>query len=199
MTDVQSTTSTLDCQMLSARLARGEELRLLDVRSPAEFEAVHIPGSINVPLDILSEHLDELACLAQPLVLICRSGNRATQAARTLAEAGITDVPVLEGGILAWEPAGGAVHRGRQHWDLERQVRFVAGSLVLVGILGSVVFRPAKWLAATVGAGLVVAALRNSCLMGLLLSKLPYNRGASCNPSAALAQLRQPLSPEQGT
>lgn len=197
MTDVRPSTSTMDCRTLSARLANGEDLLLLDVRTPAEFEAIHIPGSVNVPLDVLSKHVAELACLTQPLVLICRSGNRASRAASILAEAGIIDAHVLDRGILAWEPAGGAVQRGRQHWDLERQVRFVAGSLVLTGVVGSMFYDPAKWLAAAIGAGLTLAALRNSCLMGMLLSKLPYNRGASCNPSAALSQLQHPVSSGQ--
>jgi rhodanese-related sulfurtransferase len=105
---------------------------------------------------------------------------------------------VLEGGILAWEQAGGAVRRGRQRWELERQVRLVAGSLVLAGVLGSVLFEPAKCLSGAVGAGLTFAALSNTCAMGMLLSKLPYNRAATCEVDTAIARLAR-ASAEAGS
>ena len=56
----------------------GDGPRVLDVRNPAEFRTVHIPGSCNVPLDLLREHRGELSRhLDQDVVLICRSGARA--------------------------------------------------------------------------------------------------------------------------
>ncbi|MFA9431086.1 rhodanese-like domain-containing protein [Egicoccus sp. AB-alg2] len=153
--------------------------RVLDVRTPAEFESVHIPGAYNVPLDTLREHRDELVRhLHEEVVLVCRSGQRATQAERALAEAGLPHVHVLDGGMLGWEAAGGEVRRGRQRWDLERQVRLVAGGLVLSAGLGSLAVPRLKWLATAVGGGLVVAAVTNTCLMGQLLQRLPYNRDA---------------------
>jgi hypothetical protein len=76
-----------------------------------------------------------------------------------------------------------------QRWDLERQVRLVAGSVVLSSILGSIVVPRLKWLAAGMGGGLAVAALTNSCAMGMLLSRLPYNPGSACDPQAMVAQL----------
>lgn len=63
--------------------------RVLDVRSPAEFAAVHIPGSYNVPLDLLREHRDELREHLDEVVLVCRSGARADQAEKLLAETGL--------------------------------------------------------------------------------------------------------------
>lgn len=181
----------LDSTRLLAHLGGRDAPRVLDVRSPAEFEAVHIPGSYNVPLDTLTEHRDELrAHLDEDVVLVCRSGNRAEQAERALAEAGMPNVRVLDGGILAWEQSGGAVNRGRQRWDLERQVRLVAGSVVLAAGLGSVAVPALTWLATAVGAGLVVASLTDTCAMGTLLSKLPFNRGvASCDIDQVVAQL----------
>src|SRR5581483_7748030 len=177
---------------------RERQVALIDVRTAAEFQSIHIPGSVNLPLDTLEGHLDELARgLRQPVVLICRSGNRAHHAERLLAAAGIGDAQVLEGGILAWESAGGAVQRGRQRWDLERQVRFVAGAIVLASVLGSLAYEPAKWIAGAIGAGLTTAALTNSCLMGMLLSKLPYNQGARCDPAAAVSQLSAGAQPAQ--
>ncbi len=156
--------------------------RLLDVRTPGEFETVHIPGAYNVPLDTLREHRAELLHhLDEDVVLVCRSGARAGQAGQALADVGLPQVRVLEGGMLAWEQGGGEVRRGRPRWDLERQVRLVAGSLVLLGVLGSLVVPWAVWLAGLVGGGLTVAALTNTCVMGSLLARLPYNRGPAAS------------------
>jgi rhodanese-related sulfurtransferase len=171
-------------------LARSDAVRVLDVRTPAEFEATHIPGSYNVPLDTLREHRDDIRRhLDSDVVLVCRSGNRAEQAEQALRGAGLANVHVLDGGMLAWQQLGGPVRRGRQRWDLERQVRFVAGLVVLAGTLGSLIAAPLLWLAVVIGAGLTVAALTNSCLLSLLLAKLPYNRGAACDATQVVAQL----------
>lgn len=165
--------------------------RLLDVRTPGEFRTAHIPGSYNVPLDTLREHRAELRHhLDQDVILICRSGARAAQAERALAEAGLPNLRVLDGGVMAWESAGGPLTRGPERWDLERQVRLVAGALVLVtGIAG--LFVPGLHLIGTaVGAGLTVAALTNTCAMGMLPAKLPYNRGPRTDIDTVVAALR---------
>lgn len=188
----------LDVQTLRERLDGPNPPRILDVRTPAEFESVHIPGAYNVPLDTLREHREEiLSHVDEEIVLVCRSGQRASQAEQTLAAAGLPNVHILSGGILAWEANGGAVNRGTQKWDLERQVRLVAGSLVLLSVLGSVLVPELKWLAAAVGGGLTFAALSNTCAMGALLAKLPYNRGATCDARTVIAQLAESApSPE---
>jgi rhodanese-related sulfurtransferase len=126
---------TLDAAALRELLDSAHPPRLLDVRTPPEFAAEHIPGAYNVPLDLLREHRDELSRhLDTDVVLVCRSGNRAGQAERELAEAGLTGVHVLTGGMTGWTAAGAPVDRGPARWDLERQVRLVAGALVLLGV-----------------------------------------------------------------
>lgn len=150
---------------------------IIDVRSAAEYEAAHIPGSVRIGLDELrADPKQAAAALPADAVVVCRSGARAEQACRTIAETGRDDLRVLEGGLLAWERAGETVERGAEHWDLERQVRLVAGSLVLTGVLASLAYRPAALLSGGVGAGLTFAALSNTCAMGSLLARLPYNR-----------------------
>ncbi|BBX69329.1 rhodanese-like domain-containing protein [Mycolicibacterium psychrotolerans] len=185
-----TTTATIDSQNLNDRLGSAAPPRVLDVRTPGEFETAHISGAYNVPLDLLREHRDEISKhLDDEVVLVCRSGQRAAQAEESLRKAGLTNVHILDGGIVAWEAAGFAVNRGTPRWDLERQVRLVAGSIVLTSILGSIAAPKLKWLAAGVGGGLTFAALSNTCAMGTLLSKLPYNRGASCDAQTVVAQL----------
>ena len=185
-----TTTTTIDSQKLSERLCSATPPRVLDVRTPGEFETAHIAGAYNVPLDLLREHRDEIVKhLDDEVVLVCRSGQRAAQAEESLRDAGLVNVHVLDGGITAWESSGFAVNRGTPRWDLERQVRLVAGSMVLTSILGSLTAPKLKWVAAAVGGGLTFAALADTCAMGTLLSKLPYNRGDACDGPAVVAQL----------
>ena len=106
-----------------------------------------------------------------------------------LQRAGVGGGTVLENGISDWEGQGYEVNRGIQRWDLERQVRLVAGSIVLSSVLGSVAIPRLKWLAAAIGGGLTYAAVSNTCAMGTALSKLPYNRGASTDTETVLSRL----------
>jgi hypothetical protein len=101
----------------------------------------------------------------------------------------VNNVHILDGGITAWEAKGFPVNRGTQRWDLERQVRLVAGSIVLSAIVGSIAAPKLKWLAAGIGGGLAGAAVTNTCAMGMALSKLPYNRGATCDAQTIVSQL----------
>jgi len=189
------TPATLDATALRHLLTAADRPRLIDVRTPGEFATAHIPGSANVPLDLLRAHRDELrAHLDERVVLVCRSGQRAGQAERVLAAAGLPHLRVLRGGIVAWQAAGAPVRTGPERWDLERQVRLVAGSIVLTAVLVSTVFPPAKWAAAGIGGGLAVAALTGTCAMGTLLSRLPYNRGPRTDLDAVLAALAGPRS-----
>jgi len=166
---VTTPTLLLDAVTLRTRLGGPEAPRMLDVRTPAEFETAHIPGSYNVPLETLREHRAELlGHLDEQVVLVCRSGRRAVQAEGALAEAGLPNLRVLDGGMLAWQASGAPVTRGRPRWELERQVRLVAAAL---------------------GAGLAVAAVTDTCAMGALLAKLPYNRGPRQDITTVLARL----------
>ncbi len=175
---------TVSVSELRSLLAEGHAA-VVDVRTPAEFESAHIPGSFRVGLDEVRGDVPAVAmALPASAVVVCRSGARAQQACQALAAAGRDDLRILEGGIFAWERAGEAVERGRQRWDLERQVRLVAGSLVLTGVLASWAFPPALFIAGGVGAGLTFAAVTNSCAMGSLLARLPYNRGGVADTGA---------------
>jgi rhodanese-related sulfurtransferase len=187
-------TRAIDAPTLAERLGDSSDPdpTLIDVRTPAEFDAGHIPGAVNVPLDELKASLDELCSVLDDhhdVVLVCRSGARAGQAQEALRAAGVPAPAVLSGGIVDWERTGGAVNRGRQRWELERQVRLAAGSLVVAGIVGSTVAPKAKWLSAFVGGGLVVAAVSNTCAMGMALARMPWNKRGARATGSALDQL----------
>lgn len=193
MTTTATQARRLDVQTLQERLATDTAPRVLDVRTPAEFETSHIPGAYNVPLDTLREHRTELRRhLDEDVVLVCRSGARAAQAEEALAGAGLPGLRVLDGGMVAWESAGAPVNRGRETWELERQVRLVAGTVVAAGVLGSVKVPALKWVAGAIGAGLTGAALTNTCAMGMALAKMPWNRTASpCDVDELVAALSE--------
>jgi rhodanese-related sulfurtransferase len=181
---------TIDAATLESLLAEQADIRILDVRTAAEFESAHIPGSYNVPLDTLGEHTDELARhINEPLMLVCRSGNRAGTACERLASSGMPNLHVLAGGIQSWDDGRRPVRRGRPRWDLERQVRLVAGAIVLAAIVTSVFVPWARYVAGAIGLGLTVAALTNTCTMGMLLAKLPYNRTATIDVDAVVREL----------
>jgi rhodanese-related sulfurtransferase len=171
---------------LHEQIKGGKHVNLIDVRTPVEFQEIHVEGSRLVPLD----RLDPKAVVAgngnaaEPLYVICRSGNRAKQACERLAASGHGNVVLVEGGVQAWEQAGLPVARGKKAVSLERQVRIAAGLLVLLGAaLGFFVHQYFIGLAAFVGAGLVFAGVTDTCGMGMLLARMPWN------------QVREPTSP----
>lgn len=155
---------------------------VIDVRSGAEFSSAHIRGSYNVPLPLLAEHGEEFASrLPGQVVLICQSGARAQQANARLESVGVDPdtVTVLDGGIAGYESAGGEIVRGKGAWAMDRQVRMIAGSLVLAGVTASKLLSPKfVYLAGAIGAGLTYSAASNTCAMGAALSKMPWNRSA---------------------
>jgi len=192
----ESLPPVVSADVLSRLREDGQAMTIVDVRTAAEVEAVHIPGSYNVPLDQISEHRDEFHGVGEPIVLVCRSGTRARQAEALLRAANVPRLHVLDGGILAWERAGGSVVHGRVVWSIERQVRAIAGALVVLGTLGSLlVWQPLIYLALFVGAGLLFAGLTDTCAMGMLLMRLPHNRAATCDVASVLSRLKdRPVS-----
>ncbi len=192
MTTLLSRTDVITTHQLEALLADDPALRVLDVRTGGEFETAHIPGSYNVPLATLGEHVQDLADVEHPVVLVCQSGGRATTAHAELSGAGKETLHILEGGMSAWLAAGGEVSRGdRARWAMDRQVRLLAGTIALAGVVASVAWPPAKWVAGGVAAGLTLSAATDTCAMAAVLSKLPYNRTDNCDIAGVLEQLNR--------
>lgn len=172
---------SIDAATLKAWEDNHDDLMVIDVRGGAEFDSMHIKGSYHVPLPLLSEHAEEFAAkMGTRVVLVCQSGNRAEQARKHLDAVGLGSASVLTGGVPAYAAAGGNVVKGKNTWALERQVRMTAGSLVLAGVVGSKLLSPKLGLlAGGIGAGLTFSAATNSCTMGQMLSKMPWNRSAN--------------------
>ncbi|MFN6962683.1 MAG: rhodanese-like domain-containing protein [Pyrinomonadaceae bacterium] len=168
-------------------LSTGGECQVIDVREYSEFNAERIADAQLMPLSNFEKHAAEIDH-SKPVYLMCRSGRRAAEAAKRLAEKGFSDIHVVEGGMIEWTRANLPVVRGESKvWPLERQVRFAAGLLVLAGVLLSVFVHPYfVWLSGFVGAGLVFAAVTDTCGMAMVLARMPWNRGpVSCENEAA--------------
>lgn len=194
---MQSTTRVLDSVELEQLLRAREDVRLLDVRTPGEYEAVHIRGAYNVPLDLLGEHAGEIRAVGyEPVVLICQSGTRARRAEEALAAAGMPNLFVLDGGVNGWLAAGRPVERGAARLSLERQVRIAAGALAGAGGLLALTVNPLfALLPLLMGSGLVFAGVTDSCGLAMLLAKLPYNRPATCDVEAMVGALKAGAAP----
>ena len=163
----------------------GGECQVIDVREFSEFHSERIADAQLMPLSNFEKHADEIDH-SKPVYLMCRSGNRAKQAAEKLARKGFTDIHVVEGGMLAWTGARlPVVKGGSKVWSLERQVRFTAGLLVLTSILAGVFVSPYFLiLSAFIGGGLVFSAVTDTCGMGMILARMPWNKSpATCEPA----------------
>lgn len=175
-------TTTISPRELADLRASEKTIELLDVRTPVEFREIHVDFARNVPLDRLDPQTlgsERKGSANQPLYVICRSGSRGKQACEKLSAAGLNVVNVA-GGTLAWEAAGLPVVRSMKAISLERQVRIVAGFLVLVGAILAITVHPYfAGLSAFIGAGLMFAGITDTCGMALLLARMPWNHVAS--------------------
>ncbi len=153
--------------------------RLIDVRTPVEFAAERIPGAVNIPLDQFEQHLSRLVPLHGSIAIVCHSGRRAQQAVDLLRGGGrICDTILVEGGTVGWRESGGLTERGRRAISLERQVRIVAGAIVATGAALTLAVSPTFAVVPfAIGSGLVFAGVTDTCAMGMLLARMPWNRG----------------------
>ncbi|MFE9173865.1 rhodanese-like domain-containing protein [Streptomyces kebangsaanensis] len=190
------TTSPTPLAVEQAR-SRLDELIVIDVRTPGEYASGHLPGALNIPLDRIRQALPEIrhAAARGDVLVVCASGARSWKACALLAEQGVSTAN-LTGGTGAWAAAGHELNRPvacetRSSWSMERQVRFTAGTLVLLGLVLGLLVHPAfQLLSAGVAGGLVFSALTNTCGMAVLLAKLPHNRPRAARLDATLETLR---------
>lgn len=188
---------------LHTRLGADAPPFLLDVRTLLEFQSEHIEGSRSIPLDQIDARVDEIPERAE-VIVVCRTGVRATLAAESLARVG-RRARVLDGGMVAWRRARLPVREGRKRLAVDRQVQLIAGSMVLVGVaLGTLVSPWFLALSAFFGAGLTFAGATGTCGLALMLMKLPWNRplpaegpaGATCAAgNAAASSCAAPAGP----
>ena len=178
----------IDAKTLHQWLQAGEAV-LIDVREPVEYNEEHIAGSQLFslsqfkPADVLATKQNK------KLVLHCRSGKRSMKAAEQLVESGCVEVYSLQNGIVGWVEAGFPVEKStapNQPISLMRQVLIVAGFFVLLGVLLGYGVCPWCFLiSGFFGAGLMFAGITDTCMLGMMLAKLPHNQKlGTCSPQS---------------
>ena len=180
--------ATISPLSLKALYDREQDIHVFDVRTPAEFQELRIPFAKPAPLESLKPRnvlAEAVVGPADTVYLSCKSDARSRIAAEKFLKEGFSNVCVIEGGVQAWEAAGLPVVRGRKVISLERQVRIAAGSLVLLGLTLAYLVHPGfVGLSAFVGCGLVFAGVTDTCGMGMLLARMPWNQAGTEAPKA---------------
>lgn len=178
-----------ECTVLTLNEKLGkEEFHLVDVREHAEFAGGRIPGAKLLPLGELERRHLELDH-AKPIYVMCRTGRRSGEAQRKLKALGFTNVINVAGGFEAWKKEDLPFEQDENApWALDRQVRFAAGLLILLGVVLTLAVHPYFIaLPAFVGAGLTFAGASDWCGMAMILAKMPWNRRVqSCEHEAAM-------------
>lgn len=182
----------LDSDQVRTRLP---EFTVIDVRTPAESATGHLPGAFNIPLDRLDRALPDIRRAAErrDVLVVCASGARSENACRVLADSGVAAATFV-GGTGAWAARGHDLHHPhtapRAAWSMERQVRFAAGLLVLLGLALGLLHPAFQLVSAAIAGGLVLSALTGTCGLAVMLARLPRNRPRAADLDAALAALR---------
>jgi len=170
---------------LSRLLAAGHHEDLLDVRTPAEYAAAHVPGAVLAPLDRLdpAAFLKQRAAPGKPIYVICQSGARACRAIRQFERIGFGGCVLVEGGTQGWIDAGLPVERGETRvLPLMRQVQITVGLVSATGAILALTLN--SWFALLpliTGCGLLFAGLTGFCGLALILAKMPWNNSGGPN------------------
>ncbi|MEO0454755.1 MAG: rhodanese-like domain-containing protein [Verrucomicrobiota bacterium] len=159
---------------------QADNIPLLDVRTPAEFREAHAEGAVNLPLDQVSPQTFTEALPGadgKPVAVICGSGKRSAMAIQKLETSGIQQLINVEGGTQAWIAAQLPHQTGKTVMSLERQVRISAGTIIVLGcVLGAFLHPGYYFMALFIGAGFIFSGLTDTCGMGMILAKMPWNR-----------------------
>jgi rhodanese-related sulfurtransferase len=159
-------------------------LRIIDLRTHIEVNTERLNGSAHFPVqqlqagELKSYLQQQNHKSAHPIYLLCASGRRAVQASNQLQGQLESQLIIIDGGLDALKLLGVRVTKGKSTViSLERQVQIASGTLVVLGVFAGLLVQPWIYgLAGFVGVGLAFAGVTNSCGLGMLLAKMPWNR-----------------------
>jgi rhodanese-related sulfurtransferase len=172
-----------ECTVLGLKEELGKaNTTLVDVREYAEYAGGRVSNAKLVPLGEIEKRHQELDH-THTVYVMCRTGRRSSEAQKRLKALGFQNVFNVKGGFDEWKKENLPFEKDENApWALERQVRFVAGLLVLIGVLLSIFVHPYfVGLAGFVGAGLTFAGATDWCGMAMLLAKMPWNQRQPIN------------------
>ena len=193
MIDVKTPTEkSISPRELQRRLAAGLLAQLIDVRSPVEYTAAHVPDAKLIPLDELdaAAFCRERGSDCTPVYVLCQSGSRAMKAIEKLERAGAQGCVLVDGGTQAWMDAGlPVVNRGESRvLPLMRQVQITVGFLSAVGAALALTVNPHfALISLVIGCGLLFAGLTGFCGLALVLAKMPWNKTSTCSTTSCCA------------
>jgi rhodanese-related sulfurtransferase len=172
---------SISANELSTLLSTGNRVEMIDVRTPVEYRAMHVTVARNIPLDRLEPMAIQSSrngSSSDPLYVVCRSGSRSRQACEKLTAAGVANIINVEGGTMACAAAGAPIVKGKNAIPLNCLVQIITGLAVLAGAVVAVVTSNLYWLSLPIvmGAGLVFSGLTNTCAMGTMLARMPWNQ-----------------------
>ena len=187
-----------------------DDMTIIDVRTPAEHQSQHLlRDHDNVPLDQLNPKNFAEAHKLNPesnIYILCRSGTRAKTAADKFIAEGYNNVHVIDGGIMACETDGHDIFcadtisvKGFNFGalSLDRQVRVIAGAMVVAGVLlGGFIGSAFYLISLFVGAGLIYAGITDTCGLATVLSRAPWNQAI---PATNTCSIKKPSETEPKT
>jgi rhodanese-related sulfurtransferase len=182
-----NTIKTISTHELFEKRSQEINPNVVDVRIPREFCGVHISGAVNVPFDRVADGEIALMAKESTVYVVCQRGVKAREACEMLSSNGVENIVLVEGGMEEWKKSGYEVVLGEGGVSIERQVRIAAGSLVLIGTLLGIFIH--VWFLAVplfVGAGLTFAGITDTCAMGMLMVRMPWNKVAD-TPNATVS------------
>lgn len=156
---------------------------IIDLRTGVEVANECIGNCVHIPVQdldpqVLDNTLEQHNAQPKEIFLLCQTGGRANMALDKLKSCTDKNFVVIEGGLTALKSAGANIIKGDSNViSLERQVRIAAGFLVFIGVLlGFTVNTNFYFLSGFVGVGLMFAGISNTCAMGMMLAKMPWNK-----------------------
>ncbi|MCU0315072.1 MAG: rhodanese-like domain-containing protein [Fimbriimonadaceae bacterium] len=161
---------------LQKRIEAGEQIRIVDVRSPMEYAGGHVPGALNVPLGTIGKQIEGIGD-NETLVMVCQGGVRSDMACHKI-QGSHPKLYNLTGGTSAWRAAGLEVERSpKAPGSLDRQAHLVAGLLLATSFVLHKTVHP-DWILLVLlpTFGLMLDALTGFCPMRVILNQLPWNK-----------------------
>jgi len=150
----------------------------VDVRTTNEVVALTIANSVYVPRPLATEKkLQTFVQDGKSMIFYCHTGSRSDKLVGGISELNGGDIWSLDGGIVAWKKEGLPTEIMSQVISVERQTQIIVGILVLTSVvLGLTVDNVFFGATGLFGAGLLFSGLSGSCMMGVLLGALPWNK-----------------------
>lgn len=171
------------------------EAQFVDIRTPSEISSEELPDALLIPFDLInSTRLRKQADPGKNLIIVCRSGSRAKQAATALSTQ-MSNIEILEDGIAGWKKQGLPLQTGPRIVPLERQVLIGVGTLVfLFTFLGLTTTPYFFGVTLFMACGMVFAGVTGACGIARLLVFMPWNSkplcGDNCQFESSGAQQR---------